>query len=288
MRLFLYILLMTTLIVVIYFENKRNKIDYKNKPFKNKVIVLEGLIILFISACFGKNYFSFSLYLLLVLGIYIYYLTTNIKSLPEEERVKETVTYFVKTFIFVFILDIPVFFISNLKFIGYTFFSFVFIMTLICIDTLYGIEKREKYKFMTQDEISKLFPNYDINNLYRTLYNTIHDIKVNYMNYKVDNSKLNLSENLYNLLKQKERDNIAKTLKEVYESITYVSAGLIDYSNNVFKVELVYSYKNYTIDITSGRVVSGTPQFPKRCTYVYEFKYTDRIIILSEKLVNSI
>ena len=126
MRLFLYIVLITILVVVMYLENKKQKIDYKNHPFKSKVIIPEGLIIILISAFFGKNYFSFSLYLIGVLAIYIQYLTTNIKSLPEEERVKETALYFVKAFVLIFILDIPVYFISNLKFIGYTFFSFVF------------------------------------------------------------------------------------------------------------------------------------------------------------------
>ena len=101
---------MTILVIVMYLENKRNKLDYKNNPFKSKVIIPEGLIIILISACFGKNYFSFSLYLIGVLAIYIQYLTTNIKSLPEEERVKETTLYFVKAFILVFFLDIPVFF----------------------------------------------------------------------------------------------------------------------------------------------------------------------------------
>ena len=288
MRLFLYIVLMTILVIVMYLENKRNKLDYKNNPFKSKVIIPEGLIIILISACFGKNYFSFSLYLIGVLAIYIQYLTTNIKSLPEEERVKETTLYFVKAFILVFFLDIPVFFISNLKILGFTFFSFVFIMSLICIDTMYGINKREKYKLLTNEEISKLFPGYDMNNLYRALYNTVHDVKVGYMNNKTDDYKSNLSDDLYNLYKQKEKDNIAKSQKEVFESIAFVSSGLIDFNDGIFKVELVYSFKNYIIDITSGRVLNGTPQFPKRCTFVYEFKYTDKVILLSEKLVNSI
>lgn len=288
MRLFLYVVLMTILVIVMYLENKKQKLDYKNHPFRSKVIIPEGFIIILISACFGKNYFSFSLYLVGVLAIYIYYLTTNIKSLPEEERVKETALYFIKMSIFIFLLDIPIYFISNLKFIGYTFFSFVFIMVLIFMDTMYYFDKTEKYKLMNPEEISKLFPGYDINNLYRALYNTIHDIKVGYMNNKIDDFKSNLSDNLYNLYKQKEKDNIAKSQKDIYEEIAFVSSGLIDYDNGIFKVELVYSYKNYTIDITSGRVLSGTPQFPKRCTYVIEFKYTDKIIILNEKLVNSI
>ena len=90
------------------------------------------------------------------------------------------------------------------------------------------------------------------------------------MNNLIDNSKENLSDDLYNLYKQKERDNVAKSQKEIFESIAYVSANLIDIDDGKFKVELVYSYKNYVIDIATGRVLSGTPQFPKRYTYVID------------------
>jgi hypothetical protein len=109
------------------------------------------------------------------------------------------------------------------------------------------------------------------------------------MNSKVIDSKDYLNEDLFNEYKNKENENIAKSQKEMFEEFTYVGGNLIEYdkSTNTFKVELIYSYKNYVIDL-NGRVLSGTPQFPHRYTYVIEFIYTNKIIIKEEKLYNTI
>lgn len=291
MRLAIYIIYIIGLLIGLFFLNQKINLNYKDFSINNLKIYLECLLINLTSLIYGKNYFSFSIYLVAIIMIYLYYLKKDIKSIPDEDKkVRLTAEHFVKHFIIIVLINIPVFFISNLKIIGYTFFSIVAILVIICLDTMIVIKKKETYTLKTPEEIQTLFPNYDINNLYNALYNTVASIKNNYMNNKVDDSINNLSEEIYNEYKLKEKNNIAKKQKELFEELNYVSGGLINYDEitKTFKVELVYSYKNYTVDINTGNVLSGTAMFPKRCTYVIEFIYTDKVIIKSEKLVNSI
>ena len=291
MRLAIYIIYIMGLLIGLFFLNQKINLKYKDFSINNLKIYLECLLINLTSLIYGKNYFSFSIYLVAIIMIYLYYLKKDIKSIPDEDKkVRLTAVHFVKHFIIIVLINIPVFFISNLKIIGYTFFSIVAILVIICLDTMIVIKKKETYTLKTPEEIQTLFPNYDINNLYNALYNTVASIKNNYMNNKVDDSINNLSEEIYNEYKLKEKNNIAKKQKELFEELNYVSGGLINYdeTTKTFKVELVYSYKNYTVDINTGNVLSGTAMFPKRCTYVIEFIYTDKVIIKSEKLVNSI
>ena len=291
MRLAIYIIYIIGLLIGLFFLNQKINLNYKDFSINNLKIYLECLLINLTSLLYGKNYFSFSIYLVAIIMIYLYYLKKDIKSIPDEDKkVRLTAEHFVKHFIIIVLINIPVFFISNLKIIGYTFFSIVAILVIICLDTMIVIKKKETYTLKTPEEIQTLFPNYDINNLYNALYNTVASIKNNYMNNKIDDSINNLSEEIYNEYKLKEKNNIAKKQKELFEELNYVSGGLINYdeTTKTFKVELVYSYKNYTVDINTGNVLSGTAMFPKRCTYVIEFIYTDKVIIKSEKLVNSI
>ena len=291
MRLAIYIIYIIGLLIGLFFLNQKINLNYKDFSIDNLKIYLECLLINLTSLLYGKNYFSFSIYLVAIIMIYLYYLKKDIKSIPDEDKkVRLTAEHFVKHFIIIVLINIPVFFISNLKIIGYTFFSIVAILVIICLDTMIVIKKKETYTLKTPEEIQTLFPNYDINNLYNALYNTVASIKNNYMNNKIDDSINNLSEEIYNEYKLKEKNNIAKKQKELFEELNYVSGGLINYdeTTKTFKVELVYSYKNYTVDINTGNVLSGTAMFPKRCTYVIEFIYTDKVIIKSEKLVNSI
>ena len=290
MKILTFIIVLIAFLVLFFFFNKKNKVDYFKFDFKNKYLICEALMILIIGFFFGKNYFSFSCYVLSIICFYFLFISTDIKEKNEEERTKETAIFFIKKFIIIFLLNIPIYFISNLKIIGYTFFSLVAILVIILIDTMYGIKKKEIYTLKTPEEIQALFPNYDINNLYNALYSVITSIKTNYMNSKVDDSIYNLSEDLYNEYKTKEKNNIAKKQKELFEDLTYVSCALVDYDTNtkVFKAELVYSYRNYVVDINTGNVLAGTPMFPKRYTFLVDFKYTDKVIVLKEKQVNVI
>ena len=289
MKSIVYIICIIGLLIGAYFYNKKINLNYRNFTINNFNLYLECVAINIFSLFFGKDYFSFSIYLIALIMIYLVYLSKDIRSINDEnKRVKETFTYFSTHFVFIVFLNIPVFFISGLMILAYTFFSLVILSVIILLDTLNIIKKKESYKLMTEEEIDSLFPGYDINNLYRAVFNTIYSVKNNYMNNLIDNSKENLSDDLYNLYKQKERDNVSKSQKETFESIAYVSANLIDINDGKFKVELVYSYKNYVIDIATGRVLSGTPQFPKRYTYVIDFEFKDKVIICGEKLIKSI
>ena len=290
MKSFFYIICIIGIITGLYFYNKKIKLNYKDFSVNNFNLYLECIALNIISLFFGKDYFSFSIYLVALIMIYLVYLKKDIRDIDnEEKRVKETFTYFSKHFIFIIFLNIPVFFISGLLILGYTFFSLVILSVIILMDTLNIIKKKETYKVMTQVEISNLFPNYDINNLYNAAFNTLVFIKTNYMNSRTDLNKDYLSEELFNKYKLKENENIAKSQKEMFEEFNYVSGNLVEYdkSTNTFKVEFIYSFKNYVIDL-NGRVLSGTPQFPHRYTYVIEFKYDNKIIVLNEKLYNTI
>ena len=290
MKLFFYIIYIVFLLIGLFFLNKKMNLKYNDFSINNFGIYVECIFINLSSLLFGKNYFSFSVYLVAIIMIYLYYLKKGLKNITDEDkRVVETFKHFVKHFIFILLINIPIYFISNLKIIGYTFFSIVFILVIILADTLLSIKKKEGYKVMSQEEIFKLFPNYDINNLYNSLYNTYVFIKNNYMNSRNNLNKDYLSNELFNEYDLKEKNNIAKSQKEIYEEFLYVSASLVEYKKdtNSFKVELVLSYKDYVIDL-NGRVLEGTPQFPHRYTYLIDFKYTDKVIIENEKLIKSI
>ena len=290
MKLFFYIIYIVFLLIELLFLNKKMNLKYNDFSINNFGIYVECIFINLSSLLFWNNNFSFSVYLVAIIMIYLYYLKKDLKDITDEDkRVVETFKHFVKHFIFILLINIPIYFISNLKIIGYTFFSIVFILVIILADTLLSIKKKEGYKVMSQEEIFKLFPNYDINNLYNSLYNTYVFIKNNYMNSRNNLNKDYLSNELFNEYDLKEKNNIAKSQKEIYEEFLYVSASLVEYKKdtNSFKVELVLSYKDYVIDL-NGRVLEGTPQFPHRYTYLIDFKYTDKVIIENEKLIKSI
>ena len=290
MKLFLYIIYIVFLLIGLFFLNKKMNLKYNDFSINNFGIYVECLFINISGLLFGKNYFSFSVYLIAIIMIYLYFLKKGIKEINDEDkRVVETFKHFIKHFIFILLINIPIYFISSLKIIGYTFFSIVCISVVILVDTLLSIKKKEEYKVMSQEEIFKLFPNYNINNLFHSLYNTYVFIKNNYMNSRNDLNKDYLGNELFNEYDLKEKNNIAKAQKEIYEEFLYVSASLVEYKKdtNSFKVELVLSYKEYVIDL-NGRVLEGTPQFPHRYTYLIDFKYTDKIIIENEKLIKSI
>ncbi len=290
MKLFFYIIFIICLLIGLFFLNKRINLKYNDFSINNFKIYIECLLINLSSLLFGKNYFSFSIYLVAIIMIYLVYLTKGFKDINEEEtRVSLSVKYFASHLVFVILVSIPIFFISGLYIIGYTCLSAFILLLIFAFETLMVAKKDDTYKIMTQEEINKLFPNYDINKLYQALFNTLVFIKNNYMNGNSDLSKDYLSEELFNEYKNKEKENISKSQKEMFEEFTYVSGNLIKYdkNTNTFKVELLYSYKNYVIDL-NGRVLSGTPQFPHRYTYVIEFIYTNKIIIKEEKLYNTI
>jgi len=290
MKLFLYIIFIIFLLIGLLFLNKKIQLKYNDLSVNNFRLYIECVLINLASLLFGKNYFSFSIYLVAIIMIYLVYLTKGFKDISEEDkRISESAKYFVTHLVFIIFINIPVFFISGLKIIGYTCLSGFALLIIFTIETLMFVKKEEAYKIMTQEEISSLFPNYDINKLYQALFNTLVFIKNNYMNFRNDLNKDYLGNELFNEYDLKEKNNIAKAQKEIYEEFLYVSASLVDYKKdtNSFKVELVLSYKDYVIDL-DGRVLEGTPQFPHRYTYLIDFKYTDKVIIENEKLVKSI
>lgn len=291
MKLFLYIIFITCLLVGLFFLNKKIQLKYNDFSVNNFRLYIECVLINLASLFFGKNYFSFSIYLVAIIMIYLIYLTKGFKEIKEEdERVSKSAKFFVTHLIFVLLINIPIFFISGLKIVGFTCLSAFFLLVIFALETLIYVKKEESYKIMTSEEISKLFPNYDINKLYIALFNTLVFIKNNYMNTNTDLSKEYLGEALFNEYKLKESENVSKKQKEVFEEFNYSSGNLVAYDSitNKFTVELTYSFKNHIADINTGRVLFGTPMFPKKNTYLIEFIYTNKVIVISEKLVNSI
>ena len=291
MKSIFYIICIIGILIGLYFFNKKIKLNYKKFTVDNFNLYLECIFINLFSLFFGKNYFSFSIYIVAIIMIYLVYLTKGFKDINEEEkRVSESAKYFVTHFVFIIFISIPVFFISGLKIIGYTCLSAFFLLVIYALEILVYVKKEESYKIMTQDEISRLFPNYDINKLYQALFNTLVFIKNNYMNGNTDLCKDYLGKELFNEYKLKESENVSKKQKEVFEEFNYSSGNLVAYDKNTnkFTVELTYSFKNHIADINTGRVLAGTPMFPKKNTYLIEFIYTDKVIVISEKLYKSI
>ena len=291
MKSLFYIICIIGVLIGLYFFNRKIKLNYKKFTVDNFNLYLECIFINLFSLFFGKNYFSFSIYIVAIIMIYLVYLTKGFKDINEEEkRVSESAKYFVTHFVFIIFISIPVFFISGLKIIGYTCLSAFFLLVIYALEILVYVKKEESYKIMTQDEISRLFPNYDINKLYQALFNTLVFIKNNYMNGNTDLCKDYLGEELFNEYKLKESENVSKKQKEVFEEFNYSSGNLVAYDSttNKFTVELTYSFKNHIADINTGRVLAGTPMFPKKNTYLIEFIYTDKVIVISEKLYKSI
>ena len=291
MKLFIYIIFIICLLVGLFFLNRKIKLKYNDFSVNNFRLYIECVLINLASLLFGKNYFSFSIYLVAVIMIYLVYLTKGFKEInDEDERVSKSAKYFVTHLVFIILINIPIYFISGLKIIGFTCLSAFFLLVIFALETLICVKKENTYKIMSQDEISKLFPNYDINKLYIALFNTLVFIKNNYMNNNTDLCKDYLGETLFNEYKAKENENVSKKQKEVFEEFLYSSGNLVAYDSttNKFTVELTYSFKNHVADIETGRVLSGTPQFPKRNTYVIEMIYKEKVIIVSEKLHKSI
>ncbi len=291
MKLFLYIIFITCLLVGLFYLNKKIQLKYNDFSVNNFRLYIECVLINLASLFFGKNYFSFSIYLVAIIMIYLVYLTKGFKEIKEEdERVSKSAKFFVTHLIFILLINIPIFFISGLKIVGFTCLSVFFLLLIFALETLICVKKENSYKIMTQEEISKLFPNYDINKLYIALFNTLVFIKNNYMNTNTDLSKEYLGEALFNEYKLKESENVSKKQKEVFEEFNYSSGNLVAYDSitNKFTVELIYSFKNHIADINTGRVLFGTPMFPKKNTYLIEFIYTNKVIVISERLVNSI
>ena len=291
MKLFLYIIFITCLLAGLFFLNKKIQLKYNDFSVNNFRLYIECVLINLASLFFGKNYFSFSIYLVAIIMIYLVYLTKGFNEIKEEdERVSESAKFFVTHLIFVLLINIPIFFISGLKIIGYTCLSAFGLLLVFAFETLMVVKEEETYNIMTQEEINKLFPNYDINKLYQALFNTLVFIKNNYMNGNADVCKDYLGEELFNEYKLKESENVSKKQKEVFEEFNYSSGNLVAYDSitNKFTVELTYSFKNHIADINTGRVLAGTPMFPKKNTYLIEFIYTNKVIVISEKLVNSI
>lgn len=291
MKSIFYIICIIGILIGLYFLNKKIKLNYKKFTVDNFNLYLECIFINLFSLFFGKNYFSFSIYIVAIIMIYLVYLTKEFKDINEEEkRVSESAKYFVTHFVFIIFISIPIFFISGLKIIGYTCLSAFFLLVIYALEILVYLKKEESYKIMTQDEISKLFPNYDINKLYQALFNTLVFVKNNYMNGNTDLCKDYLGEELFSEYKLKENENVSKKKKEVFEEFNYSSGNLVAYDSttNKFTVELTYSFKNHIADINTGRVLAGTPMFPKKNTYLIEFIYTNKVIVISEKLYKSI
>ena len=288
MDLFLYILLTSILLVGIFFFNKKINLNYKNFGINNFKLYLECILINLSSLCFGKNYFSFSVYLVAIIMIYLVYLTKGYNEIKEENiRVAKSAKYFATHFIFILLLNFPICFISGLKIIGFTFLSALALLVIFALETLVCVKREEGYKLKTPEEISKLFPNYDINNLYKMCFDTFITIEKNLTTHTIDNIKTYLEEAMYNSYKEEETSYLNKNEKHVLIDPTYVSGGLIDYKVDgtiqVFEIELVFNAIEYTVNLETGTITSGSTTRVKKCTFVLTYNYENNVLKLANK-----
>ena len=81
MKLFLYIIFITCLLVGLFFLNKKIQLKYNDFSVNNFRLYIECVLINLASLLFGKNYFSFSIYLVAIIMIYLVYLTKGFKEI---------------------------------------------------------------------------------------------------------------------------------------------------------------------------------------------------------------
>lgn len=288
MNLFMYIIFITFLLIGLFFLNKKINLDYKNFSIKNYRLYVECILINLLSLLFGKNYFSLSVYLVAIIMIYLIYLTKCYKEIKEEDiRVAKSAKYFATHMSFILLLNIPIYFISGLKIIGFTCLSALALLIIFALETLVCVKREEGYKLKTPEEISKLFPNYDINNLYKMCFDTFITIENNLTTHTIDNIKTYLEEVMYNSYKEEQTNYLNKNEKHVLIDPTYVSGCLIEYKKegNVqeFVTEIIFNAIEYTVNLETGTITSGSTTKVKKYTFILTFNYENNILKLANK-----
>lgn len=283
-----FIALSAILLVVAYFINKRKNITYKDLTFKNKYLLIESIIYLVVFLAVDICEFVLALNLLIVLYSCQDYNNKKILDNITDDRliVKKITVFFLKYLFLIFIVDLIFSFFAGFKAIGIFFIYFLVITLIVAFKIVKKTSEEDTYKVKTKEEISKLLGNYDINRLYKMCFDEYITIEANLTTYTIDNVKTYLDDNMYNSYKEEQTSLLNKNEKHVLINTTFVSGGLIDYKvvGNIqeFQLEIVFNTIEYTVNLETGTITSGSTTRVKKYTYVFTFNYENNIL----KLVN--
>lgn len=283
-----FIVISGVLLALCFFVNKKKNITYKDLSFKNTYLLIEAIIYLIVFLLIDICEFVLAFNLLIVLYSYQDYNNKKILDGLTDDRliVKKITLFFIKYLLLILVIDVIFAFFTGFKSIGIFFIYFLVFTLLIALKIIYKASDNNTYKVKTPEEISKLLGNYDINKLYKMCFDEYIAIEANLTTYTIDNVKDYLDDNMYNSYKEEQTSLLNKNEKHVLINPTLVSGGLIDYkvvgSIQEFQQELVFNTIEYTVNLETGTITSGSTTRVKKYTYVFTFNYENNVL----KLVN--
>ena len=283
-----FIVLSAILISLSYFINKKKNVNYKDLTLKNKFLVIESLIYVLTFLLVDICEFVLALNMLIVLYSCQDFNNKKILNCITDDRlmVERITVFFLKYAGILFIIDIIFSFFAGFKAIGIYFIYFLVFTLLVAFKIINKTNEENTYKVKTSEEITKLLGDYDIDKLYQMCYGEFITIETCLTNHSIDNVKSYLGERIYNLYKEEETNYLNKNERHAYVNPTFISGGLIDYKveglTQEFVVEIVFNSQEYTINLESGTITSGSTTRVKKITFVLTYNYENNVL----KLVN--
>lgn len=173
--------------------------------------------------------------------------------------------------------------------------------TLMIFILIYFIQKNKKYyinlrkiydvnyKAIEDEEINKLIPSFNKKEFLDKTYKIYIHLQKAWMNFKLDDVRNTLTNELYNMYKSQLDTLRAKELKNIMKDFELVDINVMDiYKVNEYleiKVKLVIKQKDYIININSKKVVRGSSMIKN--LVVYELNFVKRDIPNKIKLCPS-
>ena len=167
-------------------------------------------------------------------------------------------------------------------FLGIVLFSF-YLIALVAMKFSEIKENKEKY-VMTEEEIKKeLGQDFDVEAFYQEVFNDYKDIQIAWMERDVEPVRHLLADEMFNMYRTQLATLIAKNQKNMMEDITYVSCGINDIKNSLFKTEIIVfldvTCRDYIINMNTNKVQRGNSHninhYSYKLTFVRDKKETN-------------
>lgn len=172
----------------------------------------------------------------------------------------------------------------------FTLFIFGFINLIIAIVTLSILVNKSSKNInstqasnipprLSQEDINKYLPNFNINNFNITVFNIYKNIQEAWMNFDLDTIRDLVSDEIYNMYSMQLSTLQAKGQKNIMENIHYITNYIsnISIDNNLTTINTVLKVtcNDYVID-NNNKVVRGNKYRTLTYTYLLTFtKYTN-------------